>query len=56
MRVKFAIANDFIIVILPMRVKFASANDFIIVILPMIVNFLFDHCLQTPSTFLIVSL
>ena len=31
--------------------SFASASDFMIVILPMRINFLFYHCLQTPSTF-----
>ena len=31
--------------------SFANASDFMNVILPMRVNFLFDHCLQTPSTF-----
>ena len=36
--------------------NFASASDFMIVILPMRVNLLFDHCLQTPSTFLIISI
>ena len=36
--------------------NFASASDFMIVILPMRVNFLFDHCLQTPSTFFIISI
>ena len=36
--------------------NFASASDFMIVILPMRVNFLFDHCLKTPSTFLIISI
>ena len=32
-----------------------SASAFMIVILPMRVNFHFVHCLQTPSTFLIIS-
>ena len=36
--------------------NFASNSDFMIVILPMRVDFLFDHCLQTPSTLLIMSI
>ena len=36
--------------------NFASASVFMIVVLPMRVNCLFDHCLQTPSTFLIISI
>ena len=36
--------------------NFADASDFMIVILPIRVNFLFDHCLQTPSTFFIISI
>ena len=36
--------------------NFASASDFMIVILPVRAYFLFDHCLQTSSTFLIISL
>ena len=35
--------------------NFACASDFIILILPIRINILFDHCLQTPLTFLIIS-
>ena len=36
--------------------NFASASDFMVVILPMRVNLLFDHCLQTPPNFFIISI